>query len=124
MNIDVSFRTESLSQDSIIVMETTKRENYILQSISFDKTKYSQSRAKQWMRLNDYIYSHLTEDDNRYYFQQLSPDNLTDTKIKPMGKTDINFIVMNTQRGGILEGGKRFISIMEQPINEKCLYCI
>ena len=102
----------------------TTKENYILQSISFDKTKYSQSRAKQWIRLNDYIYSHATEDDNRYFFQQQSPHNLTDTKIKPIGKTGINFIVMKTQRGARLEGGKRFISILEQPINEKCLYCI
>ena len=99
---------------------TSKRENYILQAISFDKTKYSESRAKQWIRLNDYKGNVATADDSYYYFEQQKPDSLIDPKIKPIGKTGISFVVMKPRDR--MEGGKR--SIFEQQINERCLYCL
>lgn len=73
--------------------------NYIVQSVIFDKDKYSISSARKWLKENNYVFnSKVDKQLNVLRFRQVDPltienKGFTDYKVKPLGDSGIQLIL-------------------------------
>ena len=76
----------------------TGMENYKIQSVIFDKKKYSIDDAKKWLKSNGYLSPKVDETETQLRFRQKDPDVLeslgfTSYRTKPLGKSGIQLII-------------------------------
>ena len=72
--------------------------DYVIQSVLFDKGKYSVAEAKKWLKDNKYKSPKVDETDNMLRFRQLSPTDVdkkgyTDYRNKPLGTSGIQLVI-------------------------------
>jgi hypothetical protein len=72
--------------------------DYVIQSIIFDKDKYSITKAKKWLRTNGYIAPKVDESDGFHRFRQIDPEvvdkeGFTEYRTIPIGDESIKLII-------------------------------
>jgi len=72
--------------------------NYKIQSVIFDKKKYSVDDAKKWLKQNGYLSPKVDETETQLRFRQKDPDVLeslgfTSYRTKPLGDSGIQLII-------------------------------
>jgi hypothetical protein len=74
-------------------------EDYKVQSVIFDKTKYTLKEAKKWLKENNYKMPKVDEKENTLRFRQEDPDEVekmgfTEYRTKDLGNGDIKLIIV------------------------------
>ncbi len=72
--------------------------DYVVQSIIFEKDKYSITEAKKWLRTNSYMAPKVDESDGFYRFRQIEPsvvdnEGYTEYRTIPIGDGSIKLII-------------------------------
>jgi hypothetical protein len=74
------------------------QEDYLVQSIIFDKSAYSPAKARKWCRENGYKCPKIDETANYYRFRQVSPavankSGYTEYRTKDLGNGDVKLVL-------------------------------
>lgn len=92
----------------------------IVQSVVFDKSKYSPKEARIWLKSHQYKVTKIDETDTQFRFRQMAPTTAkrlgyTDYATKPLGKSGISLILVYKP-----DGGKRGGDILKsEPVSEE-----
>ena len=84
--------------DSGTDSESEKGEDYVVQSVVFDKNKYSVKEAKKWLKTNGYKSPKIDEEINTIRFRQKDPkkvhkEGFTEYRNKKLGKSGIILVI-------------------------------
>lgn len=98
-------------------------ENYKIQSVIFDKKKYSIDNAKKWLRKNGYLSPKVDETENQLRFRQKDPDLLESVgfsqyRTVPLGKSGIQLIIAY-YNSNMMEGKGMFTDMAVDYLQER-----
>jgi hypothetical protein len=96
---------------------------YLVQSVLFDKSKFSLHLSKEWLKHHHYHHVDVDDKPNTYRFRQVSPkeakkQGYTNFKTKKLGKSGVSLVLAYNECGGSLMNDEHIKSDTYNPFTE------
>lgn len=122
-NAIARYASQFRSQNNLSGRGIVKTENYVVQSIVFDKSKFDAKQARKWLREKKYKVPRVDDSGTQLRFRQIDPKRVEkqgyiNFVTKPLGTSGISLIIAYKELSGGMIGLAKFMEnmgILPQP---------